>query len=92
LTGDAIDLKAPKVKVRNVQNDGSFFQLEYIQEDGQKVSAVFKRWMWNKAPAELQAEMDERNRTAFKGGTIATAGPRRWVSSGQCHITLSHVP
>ncbi len=70
-------MKDRKVKVRDVQNDGRFFHLEYVQEDGQKVTAVFERWRWIRAPAELQAEMDERIRTAFKGGTVATAGPRR---------------
>jgi hypothetical protein len=51
--------------------------ISYRQADGQKVTAVFERWRWIKAPAYLQAEMNERIRKAFKGGTIATAGPRR---------------
>jgi hypothetical protein len=72
-----MDLKDRRAKVRKVESDGKFIHVEYIQEDGQKVSAVFERWMWNKAPAELQAEMNVRIRTAFKGGTVATAGPRR---------------
>ena len=72
-----MDLKDRKIKVKDVQNDGLFLDVEYVQEDGQKVSAVFKRGMWLKAPAELQTEMHERIRTAFKGGTVATAGPRR---------------
>jgi hypothetical protein len=42
--------KERRARITSWYNDGEFVTISYVQEDGQRVSADFKRGCWNKAP------------------------------------------
>lgn len=46
-----------KARVSGWENDGEYIDVAYTQEDGQRVSAMYRRMGWNQAPAEVVADV-----------------------------------
>jgi len=56
----------------NFEKDGEYISLTYTQEDGQRVTAEYKRVGWRSPPTQLLEEARE----AFKLGPCHIAGRR----------------
>ncbi len=65
-----MDNKARKAKVVYWESDGKFIDVEYTQEDGQRVKATFKRVGWRRPPADVLARVTK----ALNNGPIHVAG------------------
>lgn len=56
---DKESVRRHQAKVVAVENDGKYVTVEYTQENGERVIAGFKRFMWARPPAAVLKKLHE---------------------------------
>lgn len=51
--------KERKARIELWEKDGDYLQISFVREDGQRVSGLYHRFGWDKAPAEVVQELIE---------------------------------
>lgn len=64
--------KERRARITSWYNDGEFVTISYIQEDGQRVKADFKRGCWKRAPRSFL----EKVKKALSQGPLQFIGPK----------------
>lgn len=77
MAADQEEMKRRDPKVTHAENDGEWLDVEFTRDNGERVSATYKRSNWLTGPAEVQREIQ----ASLERGHRATGPVSVWTGS-----------